>query len=115
MTSIIRDLEEIYMHPSASEMVFSGPDDPQTVPVYLRVEIDAISRSNWHIEDVYMLEEESSYNRDGVMRADEVPTKLQGEFKAYAINFILSQYEEDLQERVDLEIIPPVEEPMLQW
>ena len=106
MTSIIRDMEELYMHPQGDGMAFSRDDDPKTVPVYLRVEIDAASRRNWTISDVWMLEEESAFNDSGVWRKDEVATKLEGDFKFYAINFIRSQHEDFLQDRVDLEVIP---------
>ena len=104
MTSIIKDIETVYMYPTANEMEFSQDGDPQIVPIYLRVEIDANTRDDWHISEIYMLEEESSYSRDGIIRADESMVCLKGEFKAYAINFIRSMKGEFLQNAVNLEI-----------
>ena len=108
MSSIIRDLPTVYMHPTADGMAFSMPGDPGPVSIYLRVEIDAISRDNWAISDIWMLDEESAYNQTGVWRKDETVTRLEGQFKDYAINFIRSQHEDFLQDRVDLEIVPEV-------
>ena len=104
MTSIIKDIETVYMYPTANEMEFSQDGDPQIVPIYLRVEIDANTCDDWHISEIYMLEEESSYSRDGIIRADESMVCLTGEFKAYAINFIRSMKGEFLQNAVNLEI-----------
>jgi hypothetical protein len=105
MTTITVNLEEVYLRPTPNGWEFTSQE--QTVPVPLmRVEIEADSRSEWNVAKIYLVDR---HRIIGENRWEEIQQELEGKLFSDAMHFIT--YDEkilsDIQDKVDLEIIPP--------
>lgn len=108
MTAIIKDFDEIWLHPTPEGMAFSSGADEQVASVYVRVIVDARSREDWEIEEVHMItfgfERDENGNRS---RSKEYVNVLEGKFLRQAQAFFSgpNQYSDLLQDAVNLEIL----------
>ena len=104
MTTITRDFDDIYLKPTKAGWHLTLQEN---VPITLRIEVTARSRSDWDIEAVYLLDQ---YAEVGTNLTAEATLKLEGACELQALHFInqCDSILESLQDKVDQEIIPDV-------
>ena len=105
MTSFTKDFDEIGMYPTINGMTFCRDGDPEMALIDLRVTIEAESRNDWRIEDVAMMTTEFAAGRKR-----EISVFLEGDFLQGAKSFLYEERKEDLQDKVDLEMLPDYED-----
>lgn len=84
-------------------------------PFHFRLEIEAEDRETWSIESVYMVDVEMLKESVNGQRTREHLVKLEGPFAAEveAFFFHSTKFGDRIQDKVNLEIIPPVSE--MRW
>jgi len=108
------DFDEIWMHPTDKGMAFSRLGQEEFACVHLRVFIEATDRSDWWIEEVHMVVtvpmgfEETPDGKKA--RSREFTDQLEGEFLEAAKLFLYDAKSSELQDRVDLEVLPSWED-----
>lgn len=104
MTSITKDFDEIFLHPTPKGMAFSKGGDEQVAEVYLRALIEANARDDWHIEEVHMITFGTEFyqsNGETQARSTEYVHVLEGDLLEAAKDYLYTAKEDALQEKVD--------------
>lgn len=104
MTSITKDFDEIWLHPTAKGMAFSKGGDEQVTDVYLRAVIEANARDDWHIEEVHMITFGTDFHRSSgevQARTKEYVHVLEGDFLEQAKDYLYMVHDDALQEKVN--------------
>jgi len=108
MTAIIKDIEPVWLHPTADGMAFSTGGDEEVAEVYLRVIIEASDREEWGIDEIQMITFSTEFYKSETetqTRSREFVHVLEGEFSSQAMSYLYRIHGDTLQDAVNLEIL----------
>lgn len=104
--NIVKDFEEVWFG-----LTKTGPKlmegEGVIGPVHFRLEIDAADRDDWLIQTISIVQRQQI----GTNRFQDILVPLEGDFLKEATRFFEQSdlFADDIQEKVNLEIVPPPE------
>ncbi len=106
MSTFTIDFDQLWMMPTATGMRLTEREFFH--PYHFRLEIDASSRDDWKIGDIYMVDEEIISQTPTGCRTKEHLVKLEGSWAAECKQFFYhtAAFESRIQDKVDYECIP---------
>ena len=100
------DFEELWLHPTPKGWKLSKQGQEEVAPIHLRVVIDAVSRDEWHISEIYAVNTQIvSQTKEGC-RTKEYINALEGSCFDDARDFLceVDEHYSRLEDRVFYEI-----------